>query len=148
MSGRRLIEWRGDMDSITIGKVYCCHKSVRGAFVDDGGYARSISLGEWEDIDEGGGGQTEEYTGGSSSYYTIPITKPTTPDNPPYVAECNDIVEALGMTFAEGNNFKATWRIAAARMGKKKKGNNAVYDAEKCVFFSGRMLVEAKGAEL
>lgn len=87
---------------------------------------------------------SEEHTGGSSSYYVVAITKPTTPDNPPYVAECNDIIEALGMTFAEGNNFKATWRTAAARQGKKKKGNNAVYDAEKCFFFSNRMLVKAK----
>ena len=87
---------------------------------------------------------TVEHTGGSSSYYTVRITHPTTPYKLPYDAECNDIIEALNMTPAEANNFKATWRTAAARMGKKKKGNTAVYDAEKCVFFSGRMLVAAK----
>ena len=87
---------------------------------------------------------TEEHTGGSSSYYTVKVESPTTPYKLPYEAECNDIIEALNMTFAEANNFKATWRTAAARQGKKKKGNDAVYDAEKCVFFSGRMLVKAK----
>ena len=87
---------------------------------------------------------TEEHTGGSSSYYTVKVESPTTPYKLPYEAECNDIIEALNMTPAEANNFKATWRTAAARMGKKKKGNTAVYDAEKCVFFSGRMLVAAK----
>jgi hypothetical protein len=90
---------------------------------------------------------TEEHTGGSSSYYTVKVESPTTIWKIPYEAECNDIIEALNMTFAEANTFKATWRGAAARQGKKKKGNNAVYDAEKCVFFSGRMLVAAKKGE-
>jgi len=144
---RRLIEWTGDMGGITIGRCYELSSKDSGSFLDDLGYERGCHLGDWEDLGEGEGG-TEEYTGGSSSYYTIPITSPVTPDNPPYVAECEDIIEALGMTFAEGNNFKATWRIAAARLGKKKKGNTAVYDAEKCVFFSDRILVAAKRAEL
>ena len=91
---------------------------------------------------------TEEHTGGSSSYYTVKVESPTTPYKLPYEAECNDIIEALNMTPAEANNFKATWRTAAARQGKKKKGNDAVYDAEKCVFFSGRMLVAAKKGDV
>lgn len=86
----------------------------------------------------------EEHTGGSSSYYTVKVETPTTPYSLTYTAECNDIIEALGMTFAEGNAFKAVWRTAAARQGKKKKGNNAVYDAEKVCFFGERMLVAAK----
>jgi hypothetical protein len=80
-----------------------------------------------------------EHTGGSSSYYRVSITSPTTLTEP-YDAECNDIIEALGMTFAEGNVFKALWRTAASRQGKHKKGNNGVYDAEKMVFFSNRIL--------
>ena len=87
---------------------------------------------------------TEEHTGGSSSYYTVEITTPTTPFAPFYKAECNDIIEALELTFAEANVFKAIWRTAAARQGREKKGNDAVYDAEKCVFFSGRILVKAE----
>lgn len=76
--------------------------------------------------------------------YCIDIETPTSPDVAPYCAECNDIIEALNMTFAEANVFKAVWRTAADRMGMKKKGNNAVYDAEKVLFFGKRMLVKAK----
>lgn len=86
--------------------------------------------------------QTEEHTGGSSSYYMVHVSNPTTLDEE-YDAECNDIIESLGMTFAEGNAFKAIWRTAAARMGKKKKGNNSKYDAEKVIFFGERMEVAA-----
>jgi hypothetical protein len=87
---------------------------------------------------------TEEHTGGSSSYYSTKVAYPLNVDQEAYTAECEDIAEALQMTPAEYNVFKSTWRKAAARQGKKKKGNNAVYDAEKCVFYSGRMLVAAK----
>ncbi len=45
------------------------------------------------------------------------------------------------MTYAEANVFKAIWRKCAEReLGKVKEGNNQVYDAEKCVFFSDRIL--------
>ena len=88
---------------------------------------------------------TEEHTGGSSSYYCVSVSSPTTlPAS--YKAECNDIIESLEMTFAEGNVFKALWRSAAARQGREKKGNNNVYDAEKMVFFSERILVTSKGS--
>lgn len=86
---------------------------------------------------------SEEHTGGSSNYYKIEVVNPTT-GPVPYMAECNDIIEALDMNFAEGNAFKAIWRIAAARKGKRKKGNNAVYDAEKIVFFADRILIQQK----
>lgn len=91
---------------------------------------------------------TREFTGGSSSYWKVPVEHPTTPDVYPYVAECNDIIEALGMNYAEGNAFKAIWRSCAARnLGLSKKGYDAattVYDAEKVVFFGERMLHQAK----
>lgn len=80
---------------------------------------------------------TEEYTGGSSSYYDIEIGGTT--------VKCLDIIEALGMTYNEGNIFKAVWRIAAAKKGKKKKGNNFYYDSEKIVFFGERLMEEHKG---
>lgn len=86
-----------------------------------------------------------EYTGGSVDYYKVRIEKPTTPEFPPYMAECNDIIEALGMNYAEGNAFKALWRKAAARtLGKHKKGNNALYDAEKVEFFGHRLVIQEK----
>ena len=87
-----------------------------------------------------------EYTGGSSSYYTVEI-KGTTSGGDEYTAECNDIIEALGMNFAEGNAFKAIWRRAAQRtLGKTKKGADAsgLYDAEKVEFFGKRMVEQSK----
>jgi len=89
----------------------------------------------------------EEHTGGSSSYYRIRINYPTTSSNIPYSAECNDIIEALELTYAEANVMKAVWRIAAERQGKKKKGNNSIYDAEKIVFFGPRILIKEQGGE-
>lgn len=81
-----------------------------------------------------------EYTGSSVSYYRVNVDNPTTLKEP-YHAECNDIIEALGMTFAEGNAFKAIWRRCAARQGKVKQGyTDGLYDAEKVVFFGQRMV--------
>lgn len=82
--------------------------------------------------------EEEEYTGGSSNYYKIDVTSPTTLEEG-YTAECNDIIEALDMNFAEGNIFKAVWRRAASRLGKKKAGHNEDYDAEKILFFAKRL---------
>lgn len=86
------------------------------------------------------------YTGGSSSYYTVYVENPTTEDRPPYYAECNDLIETLKMNYAEANVFKAIWRKCAAQnLGKTKKGyKDGVYDAEKSVFFSERVLTQEK----
>lgn len=84
----------------------------------------------------------KEYTGGSVSYYKVLVENPTTA-KVPYTAECNDIIEALGMNFAEGNAFKAIWRLAAARKGTSKRGyTDGKYDAEKVVFFGQRMVIQ------
>jgi hypothetical protein len=87
-------------------------------------------------------GSTTEYTGGSVSYYTVNIDKPTAEGRAPYQAECNDIIEALGMSYAEGNAFKALWRRAAAQnLGMSKAGyKDGLYDAEKVVFFGQRLV--------
>lgn len=87
------------------------------------------------------------YTGGSADYYQVSITKTTTPGRPEYVAECNDIIEALGMNFAEGNAFKAIWRRAAQRtLGLRKAGakDDGLYDAEKVEFFGARLVAQSK----
>ena len=67
----------------------------------------------------------------------------------PYVAECNDIIEALGMTYAEGNAFKAIWRLCAARtLGAKKRGyTDGLYDAEKVAFFGARMVAQERACK-
>jgi hypothetical protein len=87
-----------------------------------------------------------EYTGGSVSYYRVAIKAPTNPNLAPYVAECNDIIEALGMNYAEGNAFKAIWRRAAAQnLGLSKQGyKDGLYDAEKVEFFGSRMVAQSK----
>ncbi|MBU3577493.1 hypothetical protein [Polynucleobacter sp. UK-Kesae-W10] len=86
-----------------------------------------------------------EYTGGSVSYYKVNIENPTS-GGAPYSAECNDIIEALGMNYAEGNAFKAIWRRCAAKsLGKAKAGyKDGIYDAEKVVFFGERMVAQEK----
>ena len=83
---------------------------------------------------------TREYTGAATSYYEIDILHPHK-KRKPYMAECLDIIEALGMSFAEGECFKAIWRKCAARQGKSKRGyNDAKYDAEKIAFYGQRIL--------
>lgn len=87
------------------------------------------------------------YTGGSSDYYKVNVVFPTTPYAMPYTAECNDIIEALGMNFAEGNAFKALWRRAAQRtLGLRKAGakDDGLYDAEKVEFFGKRLVEQSK----
>lgn len=82
---------------------------------------------------------TEEHTGGSSSYYDIEVNALTCGERRRTVKvtiSCNEIMKALCMNYAQGNIFKAVWRICAAKLGKTKKGNNTFYDAEKIHFFS------------
>lgn len=73
----------------------------------------------------------KKLTGGSSDYYKVKVDNPTSPEVEPYIAECNDIIEALNLSFAEGNIVKAIWRIAKNRMGEGKLGVSNLYDAEK-----------------
>lgn len=82
-----------------------------------------------------------EHSGLSVNYYQVHIAFPTTPGREPYTAECNDIIEALGMTPSEANIFKENWRNAAARtLGKKKQGHDELYAYEKMFFFAKRQL--------
>jgi hypothetical protein len=81
-----------------------------------------------------------EYTGKDVSYYLVKIAKPKRLD--PYTAECEDIIEALGMSFAEGCAFKAIWRKCSARtLGLAKAGyKGGLYDAEKAQYYGARMV--------
>jgi hypothetical protein len=89
-----------------------------------------------------------EYTGGSVNYYRVSVSSPTTEDAAPYTAECNDIIEALQMNYAEGNAFKALWRMCAARLGLSKKGyTDGLYDSEKVAFFGNRLIQQHKNAQ-
>jgi hypothetical protein len=83
-------------------------------------------------------------TGGSAGYYKVRVERPTS-GGVPYVAECNDIIEALAMEYDVANAFKAAWRVAALRQGRGKPGqDSAVYDGEKIVFFGQRIIERAK----
>lgn len=83
-------------------------------------------------------------TGGKVNYYLAQIKHPRREEQSPYQAECEDIIEALGMTFDEGCAFKALWRTAAARLGNGKPGHKAVYDMEKVVHYGKNCLRTAK----
>lgn len=90
----------------------------------------------------------QQKTGGSVDYYKCHVAEPIDPNNPPYTAESIDIIEALGMTFAEGEAFKAIWRTCTGRMGGAVKADNkALYNAEKVEFFGARMVRAAKRSE-
>lgn len=84
-----------------------------------------------------------EHSGLSVDYYDLTITE-FTHDRHKHqgpVSFClNDLIEALNLNYAQGNIFKAQWRIAMDKLGKCKAGNNTIYDAEKSFFFSGRTL--------
>lgn len=80
-------------------------------------------------------------TGNDVDYYLVEIKDPKR--LAPYTAECEDIIEALGMTFSEGNEFKALWRSCAARtLGKIKPAHDeaGIYDAEKQIYYAQRTL--------
>lgn len=89
---------------------------------------------------------TSTKTGGSVDYYTCSVPAERTIDGRPgYDVICLEIIETLGMTFAEGEAFKAIWRSCAARtLGKVKADCDARYNAEKVAFYGQRMVVEAK----
>lgn len=87
----------------------------------------------------------EEFTGKDVNYYLVEVTSPKR--LAPYTAECEDIIEALGMTFSEGCAFKALWRSCAARtLGKFKQGMDihGIYDAEKIEYYGARTLAVRK----
>lgn len=80
-------------------------------------------------------------------YYRVVVTTPVSPELGPYTAECADIIEALDMTFNEGENFKAIWRLAAARQGRGKAGNKPQYDADKAAHYGGRVAAQTRAKE-
>ena len=108
----------------------------------DGGDHSAIAFAY---LAQGAAKDDREYTGGKVNYYEVQIESPTHEGREPYIAECNDIIEALDMSFAEGEAFKAIWRGAAARKNLAKRGyTDGLYDAEKVAFYGGRMVVQEK----
>lgn len=87
---------------------------------------------------------TGELTGGRVNYYLATVLHPQRENQPAYVAECEDIIQALKMDFNEACEFKAIWRTAAARLGNGKPGQKALYDAEKRLHYAGRSVRELR----
>lgn len=85
-----------------------------------------------------------ELTGGRVSYYLAEVKDPQREDQAPYMAECEDIIQALQMDFNEACEFKAIWRTAAARLGNGKPGQKALYDAEKRAHYAQRSVRQLK----
>lgn len=78
-------------------------------------------------------------SGGRNNYYLTYVAHPQREDQLPYRAECEDIIQSLGLTFDEGCLFKAIWRSAIARKGFGKAGNTALYDAQKIAHYAERI---------
>ena len=77
-------------------------------------------------------------SGTDNNYWLLNIRNPKRLS--PYNVECEDIIEAMNMSFQEGEAFKAIWRKAGQRMGNGKPGNTALRDAEKVAHFGRRMV--------
>ncbi len=90
---------------------------------------------------------TDKLTGGNTNYYLAEIEYPKRGSS--YTAECEDIITALKMTFAEGCAFKAIWRSASARLGNGKPGADTfgIYDGEKIQHYGKRILIERSIAQ-
>lgn len=117
---------------------YCDEHSVNVPYTDE----CSLCV-----IDRKIAAKEAQKTGGSVDYYKCHVADPIS-GGPTYTAESIDIIEALGMTFAEGEAFKAIWRTCTGRMGGAVKADNkALYNAEKVEFFGARMVRAAKRSE-
>ena len=114
--------------------------------VDDVGKQSSFHVSHIYKIAEKKTEPTDRVTqpsGGLSDHYLADVKKPQRGGNP-YQAECDDIIFALNMTFDEGEAFKAIWRTCTARLGYGKKDNTALYNAQKLVHRSNRILQRAE----
>lgn len=65
-----------------------------------------------------------------SPYYEVTINGHT--------ISCNDVIDALGLSFNHGELFKAAWRLG------KKPGTSAKYDLDKIIYFANRELVKCQ----
>jgi hypothetical protein len=86
----------------------------------------------------------ERASGGRNNYYLSRVDHPQREEQPPYTAECEDLIDSLRLTPDEANIFKEIWRSANARLMNGKPGHKAVYGAEKIVHYAGRILRKLK----
>lgn len=76
----------------------------------------------------------EKTTGFHVDYYLVEIKEARR--GVTGIVECDDVIEALGLTFAEGCVFKEIWRTARARQGVGKPGHTQRYGREKVLHYA------------
>jgi hypothetical protein len=143
------IEWGGGecpvSDGATVEVEFRSGVKSTGVFADEFWSKRNLSgdIVAYRVVSEA----PTNLTGGKmpgDHYYLAAIPVPMSPELAPYVAECADIIEALNMTFNEGEAFKAVWRLAASRQGRGKPGNRPIYEAEKIAHYGARIAAQAR----
>lgn len=85
----------------------------------------------------------DELTGGLTNYYLATVQYPQREEQPPYQAECEDLIEVLQLNPDEANIFKEIWRGANARLDNGKPGHTPLYGAQKIHHYAGRILRRA-----
>lgn len=85
-------------------------------------------------------------SGLDNDYYLAYVKHPKRDELTAYIAECEDIIRALDMTFDEGEAFKAVWRNAALRMGAGKEGDSQLRNAEKVEHYGRGMGIHQRYA--
>lgn len=85
-----------------------------------------------------------ESSGGKVNYYLANVTHPTRSGMPAYVAEFEDISQALQLKPWEYNIMKEIWRSANARIGSGKAGNTPYRAAQKIKNYADLIFDEAE----
>jgi hypothetical protein len=80
----------------------------------------------------------EQSSGGDNDYWVANVTEPKRLD--PYKAEAEDLIELFQFSFAEGNAFKALWRMGMDRVASGKPGDTPLRNAEKVAYYGTRMV--------
>lgn len=83
--------------------------------------------------------ETDASSGGDNDYWVAHIHDPKRLD--PYSAEAEDLIEHFQFSFAEGNAFKALWRMGMDRVASGKPGDTPLRNAEKVAYYGERMVV-------
>ena len=84
----------------------------------------------------------DQSSGGDNDYWVATIADPKRLD--PYKAECEDLIEHFQFTFAEGNAFKALWRMGMDRAAEGKPGDTPLRNAEKVAYYGQRMVAKER----
>lgn len=123
-------------------KTIGCHRSINTELSNDychaclrtGSRCKQDAESEASSLKE-----VKHSSGGDNDYWLLHIPSPKRLE--PYTVECEDIIEAMEMTFQEGEAFKALFRKCKTRMGDGKPGDTELRCSEKVAHFGQRMVV-------